>query len=103
LPVIPVYKVVDAKKKNWKENFRPKIMPETVCIFDSWVRVNEPSFAAAFSSDSDSSTWVTVFGFPPSAASYILSQFSQCGTILQHHMPANGNWMHIKYQTRSGF
>ena len=26
----------------------------------------------------DGNTWVTVFGFPPSAASYILSQFSQC-------------------------
>ena len=53
-----------------------------------------------FSESDSSSTWVTVFGFPPSAASYILSQFSQCGTVLQHQMPANGNWMHIKYQTR---
>ena len=26
----------------------------------------------------DGNTWVTVFGFPPSAACYILSQFSQC-------------------------
>ena len=26
----------------------------------------------------DVNTWVTIFGFPPSAASYILSQFSQC-------------------------
>lgn len=26
----------------------------------------------------DGDTWVTVFGFPPSAACYILSQFSQC-------------------------
>jgi len=46
-------------------------------------------------------TWVTVFGFPPSAASYILKQFSQCGTVLQHHVPVNGNWMHIRYQTRT--
>lgn len=45
-------------------------------------------------------TWITVFGFPPSASSFILSQFSQYGTILHHHMPPNGNWMHIKYQTK---
>jgi len=48
----------------------------------------------------DGNTWVTIFGFPPSAASYILSQFSQCGTILQHHIPPNGNWMNIRFQTK---
>jgi len=45
-------------------------------------------------------SWVTVFGFPPSAACYILSQFSQCGTILQHYVPPNGNWMNIRFQTK---
>jgi len=44
--------------------------------------------------------WVTVFGFPPSAGSYILSQFSSYGTILQHSMPPNANWMHLRFQTR---
>lgn len=44
--------------------------------------------------------WVTVFGFPPSAASYVLSQFSSCGTVLQHSMPPNSNWMHLKFQSR---
>jgi len=44
--------------------------------------------------------WVTVFGFPPSAASFILSQFSSYGTILQHSMPPNANWMHLRFQTR---
>lgn len=48
----------------------------------------------------EGSTWITVFGFPSSAASYILQQFSQCGTVLQHHIPANGNWMNIRYQTK---
>ena len=75
----------------------------------------------------DGDTWVTVFGFPPSAACYILSQFSQCkylhtsrillsilfpkicakyisyvlgGTILQHYMTPNGNWMKIRFQTK---
>ena len=49
---------------------------------------------------SDGNTWVTIFGFPPHAASYILSQFSQCGTILQHHIPPNGNWMNVRFQTK---
>ena len=60
-------------------------------------------------------TWVTVWGFPPSAASFILQQvsciwvssdsnaflqFGACGTVLQHVMPPNSNWMHIRFQTR---
>jgi hypothetical protein len=45
-------------------------------------------------------TWVTIFGFPPSAASYILSQFSHCGNILEKRMPAKGSWMHIRCQTK---
>jgi len=52
------------------------------------------------SSCHEGSTWVTIFGFPSSAASYILQQFSQCGTVLQHHIPANGNWMNIRFQTK---
>jgi len=44
--------------------------------------------------------WVTVWGFPPSAASFVLQQFGSCGTVLQHIMPPNSNWMHIRFQTR---
>ncbi len=51
-------------------------------------------------SDDAKRKWVTIFGFPPSATGYILSQFSQYGNIACHHMPANSNWMHVKYQTR---
>nr|XP_006824490.1 PREDICTED: nucleoporin NUP53-like [Saccoglossus kowalevskii] len=29
-------------------------------------------------------TWVTVFGFPPAAASFLLQQFSQYGNIVRH-------------------
>ncbi len=36
--------------------------------------------------------WVTIFGFPPAAASYILQQFSQFGNILKHVIAPNGNW-----------
>lgn len=49
-------------------------------------------------SGAEDSTWVTVFGFPPAAASYILTQFTQLGTVTRHHNPGSGNWMHLKYQ-----
>ncbi len=62
--------------------------------------LREEIFNASTAASSDLNTWITVFGFPPSASSYILSQFSQYGTILQHHIPANGNWMHLRYQTK---
>ncbi|XP_042282205.1 nucleoporin NUP35 [Thunnus albacares] len=45
-------------------------------------------------------TWVTVFGFPPASASYILLQFAQYGNILKHTMASPGNWMHLQYQSR---
>ncbi|XP_052257154.1 nucleoporin NUP35-like isoform X4 [Dreissena polymorpha] len=45
-------------------------------------------------------TWITVFGFPPAAASYILQQFSQYGNILRHVLTPEGNWMHIHYQSK---
>ena len=45
-------------------------------------------------------TAVTVFGFPPAAASFILQQFSQYGTVDKHEIHNNGNWLHIKYQTK---
>ncbi|XP_067891676.1 nucleoporin NUP35 isoform X2 [Heterodontus francisci] len=45
-------------------------------------------------------TWITVFGFPPASASYILLQFAQYGNILKHVMSNNGNWMHLQYQSK---
>ncbi|XP_064603191.1 nucleoporin NUP35-like [Liolophura sinensis] len=45
-------------------------------------------------------TWVTVFGFPPSATSYVLQQFSQYGNILKHVTSSDGNWMHLHYQSK---
>lgn len=44
--------------------------------------------------------WVTVFGFPPSAASSILLQFAQLGQILEHRFPPKGNWVHLHYYSR---
>jgi hypothetical protein len=46
------------------------------------------------------SHWVTVFGFPPNATSYIIEQFSQYGTIIRHEMTSEGNWVHLQYQTK---
>ena len=38
--------------------------------------------------DSDAGTWVTVFGFPPNAASYVLTQTGMWGHILEHRIPS---------------
>ncbi|XP_006636545.3 nucleoporin NUP35 [Lepisosteus oculatus] len=55
---------------------------------------------ALSSDDHLDETWVTVFGFPPASASYILLQFAQYGNVLKHVMSNNGNWMHIQYQSK---
>uniref|UniRef100_A0A0B6YB24 Nucleoporin NUP53 n=1 Tax=Arion vulgaris TaxID=1028688 RepID=A0A0B6YB24_9EUPU len=52
------------------------------------------------SSDVLNETWVTVFGFPPGATSFILQQFSQYGTVLKHVSPPECNWMHIHYMSK---
>ncbi|XP_026861537.1 nucleoporin NUP35 isoform X1 [Electrophorus electricus] len=55
---------------------------------------------ALSSDDQLDETWVTVFGFPPASASYMLLQFAQYGNILKHVMSNAGNWMHIQYQSK---
>lgn len=50
--------------------------------------------------DNSESLWVTVLGFPPHAASLILSQFAQCGTILDKKFPPEGNWVHLKFSSQ---
>ncbi|XP_037542550.1 nucleoporin NUP35 [Nematolebias whitei] len=55
---------------------------------------------ALSSDDQLDQTWVTVFGFPPASASYILLQFAQYGNILKHTMASPGNWMHLQYQSK---
>jgi len=46
-------------------------------------------------------TWVTVFGFPTAAESFILRQFRQYGIILQYmSQPNQANWLHIQYKTK---
>ncbi|XP_027057430.1 nucleoporin NUP35-like isoform X2 [Pocillopora damicornis] len=43
--------------------------------------------------------WVTVFGFPPAASSFILQQFSQYGNIMKS-VTSKGNWLHLQYQSK---
>ncbi|CAH1117832.1 unnamed protein product [Phaedon cochleariae] len=45
--------------------------------------------------------WVTVFGFPPSALTLVLSQLANCGPIADKKVPPQGNWVHIKFNNLS--
>ncbi|KAM6934260.1 nucleoporin NUP35 isoform 1-T1 [Xenentodon cancila] len=73
---------------------------QQVCVSPAQV---DPFYSQGESLSSDDQldqTWVTVFGFPPASASYILLQFAQYGNILKHKMASPGNWMHLQYQSR---
>lgn len=45
-------------------------------------------------------TWITVFGFPQSATSFVLQEFSVYGQIIRNIPNPQGNWLHIQYQTK---
>jgi len=45
-------------------------------------------------------TWITLFGFPQSATSYVLQEFSIYGQIIRHVPNNQGNWMHIQFQNK---
>ncbi|KAJ8982070.1 hypothetical protein NQ317_001479 [Molorchus minor] len=47
------------------------------------------------------SHWVTVFGFPPSALTLVLSQLANCGPIADKKVPTQGNWLHVKFNNLS--
>jgi nuclear pore complex protein Nup53 len=74
----------------------------------SYGPINSPAQIDPFYSQGESigideqldETWVTVFGFPPAATSYILQEFSQYGNIIKHVVAADGNWLHIHYQSK---
>lgn len=51
--------------------------------------------------DKNFDRWITVFGFPASHTSIILSYFDNLGQIQRVKHPENqGNWVHILYQTK---
>uniref|UniRef100_A0A671TTG3 Nucleoporin NUP35 n=1 Tax=Sparus aurata TaxID=8175 RepID=A0A671TTG3_SPAAU len=79
---------------------QPDPSVQQVCLSPAQV---DPFYSQGESLSSDDQldqTWVTVFGFPPASASYILLQFAQYGNILKHTMASPGNWMHLQYQSR---
>jgi len=47
-----------------------------------------------------SGTWVTIFGFPSSATTYVLTNFSQFGTIVEKISTPGSNWLHIKFSNK---
>eukprot|EP00040_Diaphanoeca_grandis_P027524 m.156823 g.156823 ORF g.156823 m.156823 type:complete len:410 (+) comp31028_c2_seq2:151-1380(+) len=44
---------------------------------------------------------VTVYGFPPEGASFVLREFELCGTITKKKIEQGGNWMHLQYSTKT--
>ncbi|GMF50989.1 unnamed protein product [Phytophthora fragariaefolia] len=48
----------------------------------------------------DKQYWVTVFGFPSSARSFILHQFQSVGEVVNYSSSSSGNWLHLRYHTR---
>lgn len=49
-----------------------------------------------------SSKSVIVFGFPPSAAAFVLAQFRDFGEITSYSLPTQGsNWVQLTYRTRA--
>lgn len=82
---------------------RPASTPGTglqLCLSPAQVDPFYSQGEALSSEDQLDQTWVTVFGFPPASASYILLQFAQYGNILRHSMASPGNWMHLQYQSK---
>ncbi|EEY60300.1 uncharacterized protein PITG_12683 [Phytophthora infestans T30-4] len=48
----------------------------------------------------DKQYWVTVFGFPSSAKSFILHQFQSVGEVVNYSSSSGGNWLQLRYHTR---
>ncbi|CAH1101092.1 unnamed protein product [Psylliodes chrysocephalus] len=63
--------------------------------------INRTPTMAPCVSDRVDSHWVTVFGFPPSALTLILSQLANCGPIADKKVPPQGNWVHVKFNNLS--
>ena len=43
------------------------------------------------------SRWVTIFGFPRDATTYVIKEFQSYGEIVEQVVSDQGNWMHVKY------
>uniref|UniRef100_A0A914CDN8 Nucleoporin NUP35 n=1 Tax=Acrobeloides nanus TaxID=290746 RepID=A0A914CDN8_9BILA len=43
--------------------------------------------------------WLTVFGFPRDNVQDVMNLFARHGNIVAHKIPAEGNWVHIRYSS----
>ncbi|VDM18018.1 unnamed protein product [Hydatigera taeniaeformis] len=50
--------------------------------------------------DDETATWITVFGYDPAQANFILQHFAHLGTIEKYIIANGGNWMNIKYANK---
>jgi len=90
---------------NFEETLRSHFHPEHHNDSES---MKSPAQIDPFFAEGDSissgdimeETAITIFGFPPSACSFIIQQFSQYGKIEKYEVHNQGNWMHVKYQTK---
>lgn len=55
----------------------------------------EPSPSSV--SGSPSKCWVTIFGFPAGASSFIITNFSTLGKIMEVKCTPGSNWLHIRF------
>jgi len=89
----------------------PNLSPYTPAVSHSQTRLNSPpspgqiesSTYQETASSNGEDTWVTIFGHPPSATSFVLQEFATYGQIVRYVPPGSseqGNWLHVKYQTR---
>lgn len=95
-------------------NTKPSITPthhhyqESASILSPYTPPNPPDLLETSQQQQSSTspvddTWVTIFGHPPSATSYVLQEFANYGQIVRYTPPVQteqGNWLHVKYQTR---
>lgn len=77
-------------------------MPTNNGFNDSYQQQNNSTFQTTIPAPLNgfnNNFWITIFGFPQSAVSAILSHFSQCGSILEK-VSSSGNWIHLRFSSR---
>jgi len=81
-------------------------MQDSYCPKYSEEEISTPTQTASGSSspttsqESPLSNWVTVFGFPSGASSFILTQFSVCGKIVRVKSTPGSNWLHLRFSNK---
>jgi hypothetical protein len=80
-----------------KDSYCPKYVESPVAPS---VGCGDRSSPAAAAVQGNTSTWITVFGFPNGASSFILTQFSTCGKIVEVKSTPGSNWLHIRYSNK---